>query len=96
MPVRPVYYPGGKTARANALAQYLHNGTVLLPSWADWLEDAVLMLTKFPNAGFDDDVDALFILVDNLLHVRHPAMYNDRRQRVRLNMRGLGRVGSRM
>jgi len=94
IPVKPVNYPGGKTPRAHTLSQHLHNGTVLLPAWADWLDDTIHFLTKFPNAGFDDDVDALFILVDNLLRVKHPAMYNNRRNRAILRIHGPGRVGS--
>lgn len=93
VPVNPVNYPGGKIPRAHTLSQYLHNGTVLLPSWADWLEDTIHFLTKFPNAGFDDDVDAMFILVDNLLRTKHPASYNNRRTRATMRIHGPGQVG---
>lgn len=95
IPIRAVSYPAGKHQKAHTLAQYLHNGTILLPAWADWTEDTIHYLTKFPNAGFDDDVDALFILADNLLRVRHPAMYNSRRTRAIMRIHGPGQVGGR-
>jgi hypothetical protein len=30
-------------------------------------------LTHFPNTDHDDELDALFLLVDNLIKLRHPS-----------------------
>jgi len=86
MPTVPVTYRGGKTTRAHALAPFLHGGHVLFPKYADWYEDAAYNLTRFPYADHDDDLDALFCLVDNLTKLRHPSSIIDR-PRVTLEMR---------
>lgn len=89
MPVIPcstVYYGGGKRNRAEVLAQYIRNGQIRFPRSAEWVEDAVYNLTHFPHVAHDDDVDALFVLADNLLKVMHPAQIENRRRMV-LDMR---------
>jgi predicted phage terminase large subunit-like protein len=78
IPTVPVSYRGGKTTRAHALAPFLHGGHVLFPKYADWFEDAQFNLTRFPYADHDDDVDALFTLIDNLTKLRHPSSIIDR------------------
>ena len=86
IPTVPVSYVGGKTTRAHALAPYLHGGHVLFPKSASWVEDAVYNLTRFPYIPHDDDLDALFILVNELTKLRHPSYINERPQ-FRLRMR---------
>ena len=86
VPCSTVYYGGGKRSRANVLAQYLHNGQVRFPSMASWFPDMEYYLKHFPYVDHDDDVDSLFILVDNLLQLQHPAGYADR-PRASLDMR---------
>ncbi|KKL64629.1 hypothetical protein LCGC14_2163080, partial [marine sediment metagenome] len=81
-----VYYGGGKRSRANVLAQYLHNGQVRFPAMASWFPDMEYYLKHFPYVDHDDDVDSLFILVDNLLQLQHPAGYSDR-PRATIDMR---------
>ncbi len=81
-----VYYGGGKMSRANVLAQYIHNGQVRFPSMAPWFPDMEYYLKHFPFVDHDDDIDSLFILVDNLLQMQHPAGYADRPRAV-LDMR---------
>jgi predicted phage terminase large subunit-like protein len=86
VPCDTVYYSGGKRSRANVLAQYIHNGQVRFPKWAGWFPDCEYYLKHFPHTDHDDDIDSLFVLVDNLLQMRHPAEYEDR-PRVGLVMR---------
>ncbi|KKK58549.1 hypothetical protein LCGC14_3043320, partial [marine sediment metagenome] len=86
VPCTTVYYGGGKRSRANVLAQYIHNGQVRFPSMAPWFPDMEYYLKHFPFVDHDDDIDSLFILVDNLLQLQHPAGYADR-PRVGLEMR---------
>jgi len=40
---------------------------------AEWFEDAKFFLTHYPNVPHDDDIDALFICIENLLTIMHPA-----------------------
>lgn len=80
IPTGGVKYSGGTRTRAHALAQYIHGGHVLFPRSTDWLEDSKYQLTHYGFSDFDDDVDALFILVDNLLAQRHPSYYESDRE----------------
>jgi predicted phage terminase large subunit-like protein len=52
---------GGKVARANAAAPMQRAGTVYLPhpSTAPWVESFMDETSKFPNAKFSDQVDAM-------------------------------------
>ncbi|KKL94264.1 hypothetical protein LCGC14_1866400, partial [marine sediment metagenome] len=86
VPCTTVYYSGGKRSRANVLAQYIHNGQVRFPKLAPWFPDCDYYLKHFPHTDHDDDIDSLFILVDNLLQMRHPAEYENR-PRASLQMR---------
>ncbi len=78
IPCSTVYYGGGKRSRANVLAQYLHNGQVRFPAFIGWFADCDYYLKHFPHTDHDDDIDALFVLVDNLLQMRHPEEYSNR------------------
>lgn len=70
---------GGKRSRAHALAPYIHRGQIVFPKMASWFEDAKYQITHFPHTGFDDDIDALWMLVSQLLDVPHPSAYDRRR-----------------
>jgi predicted phage terminase large subunit-like protein len=54
IPVKP---DGGKEARLNAVTPVMESGNVYLPN-AEWINDYVDELCKFPNAAHDDDVDS--------------------------------------
>jgi predicted phage terminase large subunit-like protein len=86
MPVVPVPYTGDKYQRANTLSPYLHGGHVLFPRYAEWYEDSKFQLTHFGNTRHDDDLDALFILVDELIQMRHPS-HHLRRPKIKIRMR---------
>lgn len=77
---------GGKTSRAHALAPYLHSGQVLFPRKAEWYEDCLYQLTHYGYTDFDDDLDALYILVINLIEQRHPKMYDEERPTLSLEI----------
>ena len=69
---------GGKRSSAHALSSYMHNGRVLLPKFAEWFEDSHYYLTKYPFTSWDDDIDALWLLVRKLIVMQHPAEFSDR------------------
>lgn len=69
---------GGSYSRANSLTPYLHKGQIRFPIINDWYEDTRYQLTHFGHTEHDDDVDALFVLCDSLLKVRHPGAYSNR------------------
>ena len=75
---------GGKHSKAAAIAAYLHTGQVKFPQSAEWLEDAEYYLLHFGHAEFDDDVDALFYLIYNLLQAVHFSKYGLGRPRKRV------------
>ena len=66
---------GGKHSRASAIAAYINSGQVKFPVSAPWLQDSEYYLLHFGHAEFDDDVDALFYLVFNLLQAIHFSKY---------------------
>jgi len=78
---------GGSVSRANSLTPYLHKGQIKFSQMNDWFEDTRYYLTHFPNTDHDDDLDALFVLVDSLMRVRHPASYTLKPQTARISMR---------
>lgn len=78
---------GGKTSRAFALTSFLHTGAVVFPKSAPWFEDAEFFLLRVGHAQYDDDLDALYVLVSNLMGVRHPKSYDDPPLTARLDMR---------
>lgn len=82
VPCDTVFYGGGKRNRAVVLAQYIHSGQIRFPRWAEWFEDCKYNLTYFPHATHDDDVDALFVLADNMFKLRHPDTYSSRQRAV--------------
>lgn len=75
LPVQAITYRGDKHTRAHALAPFLHGGHVLFPKGTDWFADAEHALLNYPNTPHDDDIDALFLLIDNLIKLRHPSSF---------------------
>ncbi len=77
---------GGKTSRAHAMSASIHGGSIVFPERAEWFEDCKFFLTHYPNTPHDDDIDALFILQEQLFRVMHPATIA-RREKWRFRMR---------
>ncbi|KKN03590.1 hypothetical protein LCGC14_1106210 [marine sediment metagenome] len=77
---------GGKRSRAHALVPYIKGGRVTFSRHAEWFENSRYNLTRFPFITHDDDIDALWVLVSNLVGMTHPAEYEKREIR-RLRMR---------
>ncbi|KKM72570.1 hypothetical protein LCGC14_1419180 [marine sediment metagenome] len=77
---------GGKRSRAHALVPYIKGGRVSFARHATWFENSRYNLTRFPFITHDDDIDALWVLVSNLVGMTHPAEYEKRETR-RLRMR---------
>ena len=79
---------GGKRSRALSLQPFINNGDIIFPKETDWFADAEYFIMRVGSAAFYDDVDALYMLVKNILTVRHPSEYDtDGRIRARLNLR---------
>jgi predicted phage terminase large subunit-like protein len=79
---------GGKNSRALSIQPFVKNGSILFPKDADWFEDAQYFLLRIGTAKFDDDLDALFMLVNNLLQVKHPSSYTiEGRPKVKMSLR---------
>lgn len=76
---------GGKRSRAHALVPYIKGGRVVFSRHAEWFSDSKYNLTRFPFISHDDDIDALWVLVGNLIQMTHPAEYEKRRHmRIRM------------
>ncbi len=67
---------GGKRSRALSMQPYINNGDIIFPKDTDWFDDAEYFIMRIGSAGHDDDVDALFMLLKNILTVRHPSEYD--------------------
>tara|TARA_R110000803_G_scaffold210147_1_gene281216 strand:+ start:1027 stop:2643 length:1617 start_codon:yes stop_codon:yes gene_type:complete len=48
-----------KVSRAHACTHMLHNGKIFMPKDKVWAQEVIEECRKFPNAAFDDHVDAL-------------------------------------
>ncbi len=83
---------GGKRSRASSIASYLNSGQVRWPSNASWFKDAEYYLTHFGHTDYDDDLDALFMLLSNILRCIHPQNYGVGRPKRRVTIGG-GRKG---
>ena len=83
---------GGTRSRASSIASHLNSGQVKWPSNAEWFKDAEYYLTHYGHTDYDDDLDALFMLLSNLLRAIHPANYGAGRPKRRVTIGG-GRKG---
>lgn len=83
---------GGKRSRASSIASYLNSGQVKWPASAEWLKDAEYYLTHYGHTDYDDDLDALYMMLINLLQCIHPENYGAGRPRRRVTIGG-GRKG---
>ena len=86
---------GGKRSRASSIASYINSGQVRWPSNAEWFKDAEYYLTHYGHTDYDDDLDALFMLLTNLLRCIHPQNYGVGRPRRRVTIGG-GRKGAKI
>ena len=83
---------GGKRSRVVSIAPYINSGQVKWPANAAWLKDAEYYLTHFGHTDYDDDPDALYMLLTNLLRCIHPQNYGVGRPVRRVTIGG-GRKG---
>jgi len=67
---------GGKRSRAMSMQPYINTGDIVFPKDTDWYQDAEYFILRIGSASHDDDVDALFMLLKNILTVRHPSEYD--------------------
>ena len=83
---------GGKRSRASSIASHLNSGQVKWPAAAGWFKDAEYYLTHYGHTDQADDLDALYMLLSNLLQAIHPASYGAGRPKRRVTIGG-GRFG---
>jgi predicted phage terminase large subunit-like protein len=83
---------GGKRSRISSIATYVNSGQVKWPANAEWLRDVEYYLTHFGSTDYDDDPDALYMLLTNLLRCIHPQNYGAGRPKRRVTIGG-GRKG---
>ena len=83
---------GGTRSRASSIASHLNSGQVKFPAAAGWFKDAEYYLTHYGHTDYDDDLDALYMLLSNLLQAIHPKNYGVGRPKRRVTIGG-GRFG---
>ena len=83
---------GGKRSRASSIASYVNSGQVKWPANAEWFKDAEYYLTHYGHTDYDDDLDAFFMFLSNLLRAIHPQNYGAGRPKRRVTIGG-GRKG---
>lgn len=83
---------GGSRSRVSSIASHLNSGQVKWPANAEWFKDAEYYLTHYGHTDYDDDPDALFMLLSNLLRSIHPQNYGKGRPKRRVTIGG-GRLG---
>lgn len=94
--VLPVNPEGGKEARANAVEPYFAANNISFPAddIAPWMKAFVAALTGFPNARFDDEVDAATQAVLYLTgQLRMSQSFSAAMQAVRAQMSGAAQPG---
>ncbi len=83
---------GGKRSRASSIASHLNSGQVKFPANAEWFRDAEYYLTHYGHTDYVDDLDALYMLLSNILRAIHPQNYGKGRPKRRVTIGG-GRLG---
>jgi len=83
---------GGKRSRAASIASHLNSGQVKFPAVAEWFRDAEYYLTHYGYTDQADDLDAIYMLLSNLLQATHPSSYGVGRPKRRVTFGG-GRKG---
>jgi len=63
IPVLPVNPDADKYRRASSVTGLVQSGLVHLPSYADWVDDFIEELANFPDAGNDDQVDVVSMVL---------------------------------
>jgi len=79
----PINPKESKTARLSAVSPLIEAGNVYVPSFMPWLDDFVNEMCTFPNAKFDDMVDACTQALSRFAYLgvkpvteKEPSIYN--------------------
>jgi predicted phage terminase large subunit-like protein len=86
---------GGKRSRASSIASHLNTGQVKWSANAEWFKDAEYYLTHYGHTDYADDLDALYMLLSNLLQAIHPQNSGAGRPKMRITIGG-GRFGRKL
>jgi len=75
IPILPISPAGSdKEANARAISPMFEAGMILLPEDADWTDDYVESMTRFPKGQHDDDVDSTSQALNYLRRRQHGVM----------------------
>ena len=75
IPILPISPAGSdKEANARAISPMFEAGMILLPDDADWTDDYVESMTRFPKGQHDDDVDSTSQALNYLRRRQHGVM----------------------
>jgi predicted phage terminase large subunit-like protein len=85
---------GGKRSRVAAISPYINSGQVRWPAAASWLKETEYELKHAGHTEFDDEPDAAYMLLHNLLQAIHPEKYGMGRPKRRVTIGG-GRFGKK-
>lgn len=70
LPIKAIKIDRDKVARAHAVTPEIEAGNVFLPEGEKWLQDYTDVLSAFPNAAHDDDVDSTTQALSELIIFR--------------------------
>jgi predicted phage terminase large subunit-like protein len=75
IPLLPISPAGSdKEANARAVSPMFESGMILLPEGADWADDYIESMTRFPKGQHDDDVDSTSQALNYLRRRQHGVM----------------------
>src|ERR1700681_3602499 len=75
IPLLPISPAGSdKEANARAVSPMFESGMILLPEGAQWIDDYVESMTRFPKGQHDDDVDSTSQALNYLRRRQHGVM----------------------
>jgi len=77
IPRTPVAVAANKAARARSIQGRIQMGMLHVPSDADWADDFILELRRFPNTSVDDQVDAVAFLGMGLEQIYGPMVVEE-------------------
>jgi predicted phage terminase large subunit-like protein len=90
IPLLPISPAGSdKEANARAVSPMFEAGMILLPEGAEWADDYIESMTRFPKGQHDDDVDSTSQALNYLRRRQHGVMEYIERELAKENERNL-------
>jgi Terminase RNaseH-like domain len=90
IPILPISPAGSdKEANARAVSPMFEAGMILLPDDAEWADDYIESMTRFPKGQHDDDVDSTSQALNYLRRRQHGVMEYIERELAKENEKNL-------